>query len=203
MDSPATHTPIKQYSDYFQDDIGVNKNLTVNAGLRWDRWTGFDLNQTSTRTSPVQAAADARQVPTSRYLQEFKNGGGTTLKNPKNNFAPRLGFTYDLHGDSKNIIRGGSGRYYDFPYTNANILFPASAVQSLFGPIYNFRRSDTASRTPNGTFFQPGRPAAAEPGLGRAPDRTTRELASPTSRRLRTPIRSRSATRPRSATRSV
>ena len=39
-------TPIKQYSGYFQDDIGVNKNLTVNAGIRWDSWTGFDLNQT-------------------------------------------------------------------------------------------------------------------------------------------------------------
>ncbi|HEY2322059.1 MAG TPA: TonB-dependent receptor, partial [Thermoanaerobaculia bacterium] len=132
-------TPIKQYSAYLQDDIGVNRNLTINAGVRWDSWTGFDLNQTlNPNLAVVQAAANAGKYPNEPWLASFKNGGGTTLQNPSNNFAPRLGFTYDLHGDSKNIFRGGAGRYYDFPYTNANILFPASAVQSFFGPIYNF-----------------------------------------------------------------
>lgn len=174
-------TPIKGYSGYLQDDIGVNKNLTINAGLRWDSWTGFDLNQ---RLNPnlavVQAAADANKYPNEPWLAAFKNGGGTTLQNPKNNFAPRFGFTYDVHGDSKNIIRGGAGRYYDFPYTNANILFPASAVQSLYGPIYNYE-DDNGIKNANGTYFRPGiDPLPPNQLSGNLSDRTTRELAMPT-----------------------
>lgn len=171
-------TPIKYYSGYFQDDIGVNRNLTVNAGLRWDSWTGFDLNQSlNPNLKVVQAAADANKYPNEPWLASFKNGGGTTLQNPKSNFAPRLGFTYDLHGDSKNIIRGGAGRYFDFPYTNANILFPASAVQSLYGPIYNFE-DKTGIKNANGTFFRPGvDPLPPNQLSGNLNDRTTRELA--------------------------
>src|SRR5205085_9846219 len=37
-------TPIKQYNAYFQDDINITPRLTVNAGLRYDLWTGFDLD---------------------------------------------------------------------------------------------------------------------------------------------------------------
>jgi hypothetical protein len=171
-------TPIKQYSGYLQDDIGVNKNLTVNAGLRWDSWTGFDLNQTlNPNLAIVQAAADANRYPNEPWLASFKNGGGTTLQNPKNNFAPRLGFTYDLHGDSKNIIRGGAGRYFDFPYTNANILFPASAVQSFFGPIYSYE-DDNGIKNANGTFFRPGvDPLPPNQLAGGGLSRATRELA--------------------------
>ncbi|HEY2830716.1 MAG TPA: TonB-dependent receptor [Thermoanaerobaculia bacterium] len=173
-------TPIKGYSGYFQDDIGVNRSLTINAGLRWDSWTGFDLNQsTNPNLKVVQAAADANKYPNEPWLAAFKNGGGTTLQNPKNNFAPRLGFTYDLHGDSKNIIRGGAGRYVDFPYTNANILFPASAVQSLYGPIYNFE-DDNGIKNANGTFFKPGDPLPPNQLSGNLSDHTTRELAMPT-----------------------
>jgi carboxypeptidase family protein/TonB-dependent receptor-like protein len=179
-------TPIKQYNAYFQDDIGVNKNLTVNAGLRWDTWTGFDLNQSlNPNLAPIQQLVNSGKY-TEGYLQGFKNGGGTTLNNPKNNFAPRLGFTYDLHGDSRNVLRGGLGRYYDFPYTNANILFPASAVQSLYGVVYNY--DDPTCGTPagcqgiknsNGTLFKPGDPLPPNQVSGVLTDRTTRELASP------------------------
>jgi hypothetical protein len=31
----------------------------------------------------------------------------------KNNFAPRLGVTYDLMGDGRSVVRGGYGRFYD------------------------------------------------------------------------------------------
>jgi hypothetical protein len=185
-------TPIKQYNGYFQDDIAVNRNLTVNAGIRYDTWTGFDLNQSLNPNLPIlQAAADSGKYPNEPWLAAFKNGGGTKLQNPSNNWAPRLGFTYDLKGDSRSILRGGVGRYYDFPYTNANILFPASAVQSLYGPIYNFedptcpkKKGDPPCqgiKNSNGTFFRPGvDPLPPNQLSGNLSDRSTRELASPT-----------------------
>ena len=172
-------TPIKQYNAYFQDDIGVNKNLTINAGIRWDNWTGFDLNQSLNPNLPVlQAAANAGKYSNEYWLAQFKNGGGTVLSNPKNNWGPRLGFSYDLKGDLRNILRGGLGRYYDFPYTNANILFPASAVQSLYGPIYD-AEDPNGIKNADGTFYQPGQPLPPNQISGQLSDRTTRELATP------------------------
>jgi len=174
--------PIKQYNTYFQDDIAVSRNLTINAGLRYDLSTGFDLDQT---TNPnlkiVQAAADSGRY-TDAWMQDFKSGGGAKLKNDRNNYSPRIGFTYDLHGDSKQVLRGGAGRYYDFPYINATILFPGQAVQSLFGPIYSYD-DPNGIKNADGTFFRPGidpRPPNQISGNLTPTDRSTRELASPT-----------------------
>ncbi len=171
-------TPIKQYNFYFQDDIGISKNLTVNAGLRYDLWTGFDLNQSlNPNLALIQSPAIQNKYHES-YIQDFANGGGTKLKNDKNNWAPRLGFSYDLNGDSRHILRGGLGRYYDFPYTNATILFPASAVQSLYGVVYNYE-DPNGIKNPNGTFWKPGDPLPPNQVSGSLNDRTTRELANP------------------------
>jgi Carboxypeptidase regulatory-like domain/TonB dependent receptor len=174
-------TPIKQYNYYAQDDIALNPRLTVNAGLRYDLWTGFDLDQTLNPNLAVLQSAATQSKYSESYIKDFANGGGTKLKNDKNNWAPRLGFTYDLSGNSKNIVRGGVGRYYDFPYTNATILFPASAVQSLYGPIYNYEApAGQGIKNADGSFFQPGQPLPPNQISGNLNDRTTRELASPT-----------------------
>lgn len=37
--------------------------------------------------------------------------GDTIQSTPKKNFAPRLGFTYDLSGDGRTVVRGGFGIY--------------------------------------------------------------------------------------------
>ncbi|HYI08284.1 MAG TPA: TonB-dependent receptor [Thermoanaerobaculia bacterium] len=147
-------TPVDQYSYYFQDDIHVNDRLTVNAGLRYDLWTGFDLDQS---TNPVlQALSTQTQYNDSYYLEAFRGWDGQ-LENDTNNIAPRLGFSYDLRGDSRHMIRGGLGRYYDFPYTNATILFPGEAILSNFGTIYSLN-DPNGIRNPDGTFFRPGQP---------------------------------------------
>src|SRR5205814_4111325 len=174
-------TPIKQYNGYFQDDIGVNKNLTVNAGLRYDLWTGYKINQSTNPNWIGLTSAAIQQKYTESYIQDF--AGGKTTSDDRNNWGPRLGFSYDLHADSRNIIRGGIGRYYDFPYTNATILFPAGAVQSQFGPIYVFE-DPAGIKNANGSFFRPGIDPLPQPNQAPPLGHVTRELASPT---LKTP----------------
>jgi hypothetical protein len=169
------NTPIKQYNYYVQDDVSVNKNLTLNVGLRYDLWTGFDLNQTN---NPIWQTLSTQTKYNESFLKDFQGGKGGVLKNDKNNWAPRLGFTYDLRGDAKQLIRGGYGRYFDFPYTNATILFPALSVQSNYGVIYHLLNPN-GIKNPNGTFFKPGDPLPIEgkvPLAGGVPN----EVASPT-----------------------
>jgi hypothetical protein len=166
-------TPIKQYSFYAQDDLALNDRVTINIGVRYDKWTGFDLNQTS---NPLYTVLHDQRTYTETYLKDFWNFNGT-LKNDNDNVAPRLGFTWDLKGDGRQIVRGGYGTYYDFPYTNATILFPAAAVQAQYGEVYFFL-DPNGIKNPNGTFWQPGDPLPPNqivPSLG-GPD----EIASPT-----------------------
>jgi hypothetical protein len=168
-------TPVDQYGGYVQDDIFVNDKLTLNVGVRYDLWTGFDLDQ---RTNPIWQALSTQTKFNEYYLRDFQGGKGGKLKNDTNNWAPRLGFSYDLNGDGRRLLHGGWGIYYDFPYTNATILFPAAAVQANYGVAYNVH-NDNGIRNPNGTFFQPGQPLPPNqlPGTAVFPPN---EVASPT-----------------------
>ncbi len=171
-------TPIKQYNGYVQDDWYASDRLTVNLGLRYDLWTGYDLDQ---RSNPIWQALSTQTTYNESYLRDFQGGKGGVLKNDKNNYGPRVGASYDLTGDGKHILRGGWGIYYDFPYTNATILFPASAVQSTYGVVYSASPplGGTGILNPDGSLYHVGEPLPPNQLKGSgvfAPN----EIASPT-----------------------
>jgi hypothetical protein len=168
-------TPVDQYSGYFQDDIYWNDRLTLNLGLRYDYWDGFDLDQ---RSNPIWQHLSTQTRYNEYYLRDFQGGNGGVLENDDDNIGPRLGFTYDLKGDGRQLLRGGWGIYYDFPYTNATILFPSAAVQSNYGVVYN-NNNPNGILNPNGTFFQPGQPLPPNQ-LPNADVFPPNEVASPT-----------------------
>ena len=167
-------TPTKQYSAYFQDDWKASANLTFNLGLRYDYYDALHLNQS---TNPVWQMLSTQTMFNYSELQAFKNGGGRIIENSKNDWAPRLGFTWDLNGDGRNILRGGLGRFYDFPYSNATILFPAMGVQSNYGVIYEVG-NPTGILNTDGSFYQPGQPLPPCPNCGLSTP-VTNEVASP------------------------
>lgn len=168
-------TPVDQYSVYFQDDWRVNSNFTLNLGLRYDYWDGFDLDQ---RSNPIWQALSTQTQYNEKYLRDFQGGKGGVLKNDDNNWGPRLGFTWDLQGTGKHIVRGGWGIYYDFPYTNATILFPSAAVQSDYGVSY-LHVNPTGIRNADGSLYRFGQPLPPNqlPAATRNPPN---EVASPT-----------------------
>ncbi|HEV8632051.1 MAG TPA: TonB-dependent receptor, partial [Thermoanaerobaculia bacterium] len=178
-------TPVKQYSGYVQDDLYPMDRLTVSVGMRYDLWKGFDLDQ---RSNPIWQALATQTRYNTFYLQDFQGGKGGVLKNDTNNYAPRIGFVYDLKGDGRMLFRGGYGTYYDFPYTNATILFPASAVQSNYGVVYNVTAPPCPPTQPNctrgirnadGSFFHVGQPLPPN-GLTSPDLQPPNEVASPT-----------------------
>ena len=167
-------TPVDQYSAYLQDDVYVTDRLTLALGFRYDYWTGFDLNQS---TNPIFTTLRNQTRFNESYLRDFR-GAPDSLENDDNNWAPRIGFTFDISGDGRKLLRGGYGTYFDFPYTNATILFPASAVQSNYGVVYNNSNS-SGIRNPDGSFFQPGQPLPPNQ-LPAADIPPPNEVASPT-----------------------
>jgi hypothetical protein len=160
--------PNKQYGIYVQDGWRVNKNLTLDLGVRYDLVNGFAFDQSKNIIFSELQAAAARGVFNSSGLpcpcpgfEDF----GKSSEEDKNNVAPRAGFSYDVHADGKLLIRGGAGRYYDFAYTNANILFAVVGAQSSFGQIYSNTNS-SGIRNADGSFYQVGQPLPANQLVG-------------------------------------
>ena len=159
--------PNNQYALYFQDTWRVNDKLMLDLGLRYDLVTGFAFDQDANIIfSELQAAGRAGLFGSSGLpcpcpgLDEF----GQEPAEDKNNIAPRVGFSYDVNGDGRFLLRGGYGRYYDFAYTNANILFAVVGAQSSFGTIY--LNNDTTRHQERRRLALPGGPAAAPQRAG-------------------------------------
>jgi hypothetical protein len=157
----SANLPMKQFAMYIQDDWRVNDRLTINAGLRYDLVTGFDLDQTSvTNYNVLTGAAAAGRFNGVPGFEEFGRERGEDT----NNWQPRIGAVYDLFGDGKDVVRAGWGVYYDFGYTNANILFPGLSAQGGSGVIFSV--TNTAGiRNPDGSFFAVGQPINNIAGL--------------------------------------
>jgi outer membrane receptor protein involved in Fe transport len=166
-------TPSKQYSAYVQDDWKVSNQLTVAVGLRYDYYDALRLDQSS---NPILQTLSTQTTYNESYLKDFQGWDGKT-HNSKNGWAPRLGFTWDVTASGRQLLRGSVGRFYDFPYSNATVLFPAMAVQSTYGII--FENTNTSGiRNQDGSYYQVGQPWPEN----QIPPGTTapRDVASPT-----------------------
>src|SRR5579885_203875 len=104
---------------FFQDDFHVTRKLTLNLGLRWDPF--FPWKETHGRVELFKPDAYAAGVKSQQFDNAppgllFPGDAGAPkygiLANYKN-FAPRIGFAYDVKGDGRTSIRGGFGMFYD------------------------------------------------------------------------------------------
>jgi len=160
--SSEGNTPMKQYAVYFQDDWRVSDRLTLNVGLRYDYLSGFAIDQSLNPNFVIlDKAGKAGVFANNQAFHDF----GQTPAEDKNNIQPRAGLVYDVKGNGKDVVRGGWGRYYDFGYTNANILFAAvNANGKGFGQVFSVTNTN-GIRNPNGTFFAVSDPITNIAGL--------------------------------------
>ena len=155
-DGAAANLPMKQFGVYFQDDWRLTSRLTLNAGLRYDLVTGFAIDQSGvTNFQKLQAGGQSGLFNGVVGFQEW----GPSSEEDYNNIQPRIGIAWDVFGTGRDLFRTGWGIYYDFGYTNANILFPGLSAQGGSGVI--FTATNTAGlKNPDGSFFAYGQPIA-------------------------------------------
>ena len=95
------------YSGFFQDDWRVTSRLTLNLGIRWDRFGPPSFHS-------IYAANYLFQYGSTNYQVVAPNGTGDCgcVQNDKN-FAPRIGLAFQA--TPKTVVRSGFGIYYGEP----------------------------------------------------------------------------------------
>ena len=97
----------RNWSAFFQDDWKLSNRLTLNLGVRWDRF----------------GPPSFKDTPVSRFEIDFANRAYTITKpqdendcgceHDNNNFAPRIGLAYRV--TEKTVVRSGFGMFYGQP----------------------------------------------------------------------------------------
>ena len=137
---PPLEIPYTVYGFFVQDDVRIGESLTLNLGIRYDYEDGV-LSNVPYGVNGFRIIED----PRSPYFNQGNCSGdfqGTPnsfcLEDDGNNWAPRLGFAYDIGARGQTVIRGGWGRFYDKIVANATLFTLIDAVGvrgvSLFDP---------------------------------------------------------------------
>jgi len=129
---------------WVHDNWQVTNKLNINYGVRWS-YVGplFDIDSSITTFSIANG------------FQNAGKGGVDLWPKDWNNFAPRLGFAYNLA--SKTVIRGSYGFFYDVPPLNFMVANTGMPNGGSAGVHANPAGPDPVfTITSNGVNIQPG-----------------------------------------------
>jgi hypothetical protein len=133
----------RDYAFFYQHDIRLDQNVTVNFGLRYE-YQQMPEPQIPNSAAPLTA----------------------TFPKDKNNFGPRIGFAWSFGEESENVIRAGYGTFYgritnsaiSNAITNTGVAAGQRTlrVTTATGPFYpNVLSAFTGSLRPDIIMFAP------------------------------------------------
>ncbi len=138
-----------EFALYFNDAWSVNSRLKLNLGVRYEYY-GVQKDVGPSETSnfyyrDTDASVNTsgedifNQVAGGQVFRASESPIGSLWAPDRNNFAPRVGFVWDVNGDGKTSVRGGYGMSYERNFGNVtfNALFnpPDYLVASIDTPI--------------------------------------------------------------------
>lgn len=117
---------LTNFSLYAQDNWRISNDFTLSLGLRWD--TDFS--------------------PKLKDSEIILQNASTQMPDNFANFAPRIGFAYDIFGSGNSVIRVGVGKYFDF----GNAISPQVFANSFPFISGNFAQNTNFLATPQNTL---------------------------------------------------
>ena len=112
---------------YAQDTWRIKPRFTVNYGLAWN----------------FESTLVNRDLDKPSYLTPLYGSDLSPTKNNYNNFSPAVGFAWTLDDESKTVVRGGAGLYWE-----TELLWRRLRERAAIGPIGNGRL-----QVPHTAFF--------------------------------------------------
>ena len=124
--SPATYgIRTGSAAGYIQDTWKILPRLTLNYGLRYEYYVPqHDIHNNILGWFPGKQSTVFPDAPPNILYPGDPGTPNDALVYPdRNNFAPRLGFAWDMFGNAKLVMRGGFGIFYDIEDGGLNLQF--------------------------------------------------------------------------------
>lgn len=143
-----TDTSTYAHAVYAQDEIKLTPRLTLTLGVRYEPFLPWV--EKNDRIDTVIPGRQSAVVPDAPVGVVFPGDVPRGLAgNDLNNFAPRIGFAWDIFGDGKTSVRGGYGFFYES--VNADSLAQENPPFAGFSSVFSGRIEDpygSVGRTP-------------------------------------------------------